>query len=82
MQSVKENLLAAFRYLLRPLVRLALKNAVGFPEFSEALKHAYVDVAAKQMGASGRDISEEGISLIATIDKQEVGHERTPFAVG
>jgi len=32
-----------------------------------------VDVAAKQMGASGRDISEEGISLIATIDKQEVG---------
>jgi hypothetical protein len=73
MQSVKENLLAAFRYLLRPLVRLALKNAVGFPEFSEALKHAYVDVAAKQIGASGRDISEEGISLIATIDKQEVG---------
>src|ERR1700682_4576844 len=46
-QPVKDNLLAAFRYLLKPLVRLAVKNAVAFPEFGEALKQAYVDVAAK-----------------------------------
>jgi hypothetical protein len=72
MQSVKENLLAAFRYLLRPLVRLAMKNAVAFPEFSEALKHAYVDVAAKQIRASGKDVTEEGISLISSVDKKEV----------
>ncbi len=47
-QSVKENLLAAFRYLLKPLVRLAVKNAVAFPEFSEVLKQAYIDVAERQ----------------------------------
>jgi hypothetical protein len=71
-QSVKENLLAAFGYLLKPLVRLAVKNGVSFPEFCEALKQAYVDVAAKQMRTSGKDPTEEGISLIANIPIPEV----------
>jgi Family of unknown function (DUF6502) len=73
-QSVKSHLLAAFRYLLRPLVRLAVKNAVAFPEFSEVLKQAYVDVAAKQIAASGKDPTEEGISLIANITTADVHH--------
>ena len=71
-QSVKENLLAAFRYLLKPLVRMAVKNAVAFPEFSEVLKQAYVDVARKQFEDSGKDPTIEGISLIANIEKNQV----------
>jgi hypothetical protein len=71
-QSVKENLLAAFRYLLKPLVRLAVKNAVAFPEFSEILKQAYVDVAARQLTASGKEPTFEGISLITNIETKEV----------
>jgi Family of unknown function (DUF6502) len=71
-QSVKENLLAAFRYLLKPLVRLAVKSAVAFPEFSEVLKQAYVDVAVKQFQASGKDPTVEGISLIANIETSQV----------
>jgi hypothetical protein len=71
-QSVKENLLSAFRYLLKPLVRLAVKNAMTFPEFSEALKQAFVDVAAKQIAASGKDPNEEGISLITSVQTSEV----------
>src|SRR3984885_10905686 len=71
-QSVKENLLAAFRYLLKPLVRMAVKNAVAFPEFREVLKQAYVDVARKQFEASGKDPTIEGISLIANIETNEV----------
>ena len=35
-QSVKENLLAAFRYLLKPLVRMAVKNAVAFPSSAKS----------------------------------------------
>jgi hypothetical protein len=72
MENVKENLLLAFRYLLKPLVRLAIKNGVVFPEFSQALKQAYVEVAAKQMTISGKEASEEGISLISNIHVTEV----------
>ena len=71
-QSVKDNLLAAFRYLLKPLVRLAVKNSVTFPEFGEALKQAYVDVAAKHIRASGKSPNEEGISLITSVQASEV----------
>ncbi len=71
-ESVKQNLLSAFRYLLKPLVRLAIKNAVSFPEFSEALREAYVDVAATQIRLSGKDPSEEGISLITNVEKSRI----------
>ena len=70
--SVKSNLLAAFRYLLKPLVRLAVKNSVTFPDFSDALRKAYVDVAVRQLAASNMEVTEEGISLIANIEKSEV----------
>jgi hypothetical protein len=72
MQSATDNLLAALRYLLKPLVRLAIKNGVLFPDFTAALRKAYVDVAAKQMAASKMQGTDEGISLIANIEIQEV----------
>ena len=71
-QSVKQNLLAAFRYLLKPLVRLALKNGVGFPEFSEALKQAYVIVANRELRAAGGAPTDERISVNTSIEKGDV----------
>ena len=72
MQSVKDNLLAAFRYLLKPLIRMAIKNGVSFVDFSEALRKAYVDVAAVQMTAPDRAPTDEGISLITGIEASDV----------
>jgi Family of unknown function (DUF6502) len=72
MQSVKDNLLTALRYMLKPLVRLAIKNGVLFPDFDAALRKAYVDVAAKQMAVSKMSGTDEGISLIANIEIQDV----------
>ena len=87
-QSVKDHLLAAFRYLLKPLVRMAVANAVAFPEFSNAIKQAYVDVAGKQLRVSGVDSSEERISLITGIRASDVseffrtgGHTKFGLAV-
>jgi hypothetical protein len=71
-QSVKANLLAAFRYLLKPMVRLALRNAVSFPQFSDVLKQAYVDVASRQLAASGKEPTVEGISLISQLEADQI----------
>jgi hypothetical protein len=71
-ESVKETLVAALRYLLKPLVRLAIRNSVTFEEFSGALKKAFVDVASRQMVLSRMNVTEEGISLMATIPVPEV----------
>ncbi len=71
-QSVKHNLLAAFRYLLRPLVRIAIRNGIAFPEFSQMLEDAYVHVAARQLVNSGREPTPDAISVMTEVGVAEV----------
>lgn len=73
--SVKSSLLLAFRYLLKPLVRMAVKNGVLFPDFSTSLKQAYIDVARRQSIDAGLSVTAEGIFVITGIETSEV--ERT-----
>ena len=69
--SVKSSLLVAFRYLLKPLVRMALKNGVLFPEFSMALKQAYVEVASRQNKVAGIAVTGEGMFVMTGISAAE-----------
>ena len=71
-QSVKSNLLAAFRHLLKPLVRLAIKNGVSVREFSQAIKGTYVDVAKKQIAAAGDKATREAIAVMLNIDTNDI----------
>jgi hypothetical protein len=72
-QSVKSNLLAAFRHLLKPLVRLAIKNEVTLREFEDVLKTAYVSSAGRQIGMSGGNPTAEAIAVLLNVDVKEVG---------
>ncbi len=72
--SVKSSLLVAFRYLLKPLVRMALKNGVLFPEFSVALKQAYVDVANRQNKVPGIAVTGEGMFVMTGISAAEANN--------
>jgi hypothetical protein len=80
-QSVKGNLLAAFRHLLKPLVRLAIKNGVSVREFNQAVKSSYVDAAVKQIGTSGNRLSREAIALMLNVATNEIDELVSP-AVG
>lgn len=71
-QSVKHNLLAAFRHLLRPLVRIAIRNGVAFPEFSEMLQDAYVHVASRQLANSGREPTPDAIAVMTEVGADEI----------
>lgn len=68
----KTELLNGFRYLLRPLVRIALRNGVAFGEFSEVLKTVYVEVAAKNFRVPGRKLSQSRIAIISGLTRKEV----------
>jgi hypothetical protein len=67
-------LLVAFRYLLKPLVRMALKNGVLFPEFSGALKQAYLDVASRQNKVAGIAVTGEGMFVMTGISAAEANN--------
>ena len=71
-QTVKSNLLAAFRHLLKPLVRLAIKNGVSIREFSQAIKGTYVDVATKQITAAGDKATREAIAVMLNVDTNDI----------
>lgn len=71
-QSVKHNLLAAVGYLLRPLVRIAIRNGVLFPEFCRIAEDAYVRVADYQLRHAGREPTADAISVMTEISANDV----------
>lgn len=81
-QSVKHNLLAAFRYLLRPLVRIAIRNGATFPDFVDALREAFVDVSSAQLRAAGKEPSADAISVMTAIERGSVFKSDSPEGEG
>lgn len=71
-KSVKSHLIAAFKHLLKPLVRLAIKNEVTLGEFGDALRAAYIGVARKQIGMSGGNATAEAIAMLLNVEPKEV----------
>ena len=68
-ESPKRGLLAAYRRLLGPLVRILIRNGVDFEEFTEVAKRAYADVASKD---SGKKSGQKRISVLTGLSEQEV----------
>lgn len=68
----KTELLSGFRRLLRPLVRIALRNGVSMGEFSDVLKTVYVEVATTNFQVPGRKLSQSRIAIISGLTRKEV----------
>jgi len=63
---------AAVLRLLRPLVRILLRNGVSYSTFSDFVKWIYVDVASKEFGIEGRKQSTSRVSVITGLSRKEV----------
>lgn len=63
---------ASLRNLLRPLVNILLKNGVPYGAFLDILKPIYVEIAAEHIEASGKKITNTGISTVTGIARKEV----------
>lgn len=62
----------AMRKLLRPLVRLLLRNGVAYADFALLARQAFVDVAADDFDLPGRKQSVSRISVLTGINRKEV----------
>ena len=58
--------------LLRPLVRILLRNGVSYRTFSDLVKWVYVDVASKEFGIGGRKQSTSRVSVVTGLSRKEV----------
>lgn len=69
---MNERLASALLKLLRPIVRILLKQGVPFREFSDLAKWIYVDIAARDFSIEARKQTDSRISIITGLSRKEV----------
>jgi hypothetical protein len=70
--DLKLSVLAAYKRLLRPLVRILIRNAVSFAEFSEVAKDVYVEIAASDFRLPDKNMTQGRIAILTGLTRKEV----------
>jgi Family of unknown function (DUF6502) len=76
--ETKKTLYQAVLTLLRPLVRILLKNHIPFRAFADLAKRVYVDVALKEFGIPGRKPSVSRVSILTGLTRKDVSQIKKP----
>src|SRR4028118_1391499 len=66
------TLQAPLARLLRPLVRLLIRNGITFPAVTELLRELYVNVAEHDFTLPGKDQTDSRVSLLTGVHRKEV----------
>jgi hypothetical protein len=71
-ENLKATLLSAFRPLMRPLVRILVRNGVSFGEFAELIKTVFVDAAQDVLQLPDSRQSVARIAITTGLTRPEV----------
>lgn len=74
--AAEQKLMRAARRVLRPLVRLLLRNGVPSDALTELVRKTYVDVADEEFGIDGKPQTLSRISVITGLNRKEVSRLR------
>ncbi len=58
--------------MLRPLVRILLRNGISYGTFADLAKWAYIDVAGREFGLGDRKQSTSRVSILTGLSRKEV----------
>ncbi|GAB4036726.1 MAG: DUF6502 family protein [Rubrivivax sp.] len=64
--------LAAALRLLRPLVRLLLREGVAYPAFAAALKPVFLEAARAELAARGMAATDSALTLLSGVHRRDV----------
>lgn len=70
--STKDTLLSSILKILRPLMRILLRNGVPYGTFADIAKRVYVSVAMEECGLPNRKQSISRVSVITGLNRKEV----------
>ncbi len=71
-KTLVQALSAATLRILRPLVRVLLRNGISYGTFADLAKWVYVDVATREFGIPGRKQSVSRVAVITGLSRKEV----------
>jgi len=78
----KNNVLTALLKALRPIARFLMKSGIGYREFAEISKSAFVDVATADYGLRGRPTNISRVAVMTGLTRKEVKRLREKIASG
>lgn len=70
--DTRKILTAAILKLLRPLIRLLLRNGISYGDFADLSRWVFMDVASKEFGIPGRKQTVSRVSVITGLTRKEV----------
>lgn len=71
-ESIKDPLLSAFKHLLRPLVRILLRQGIAFGEFADVVKLVYVEIAQTEFSLAARKQTDSRVAILTGLTRKEV----------
>ena len=80
--KTQRKILDAFEIALKPIARIFLRFGLGFREFSEIAKNAFVDVASKDYGLRGRPTNISRVAVMTGLTRKEVRRVRGQLSEG
>jgi hypothetical protein len=75
--AVEQSLMRAARRILRPLVRILLRNGIPSDALTELVRKTYVDVAEEEFAIEGKRQTLSRISVITGLNRKEVSRLRS-----
>ena len=80
--DIQRQILGAFLVVLKPVARILLRYGIGFREFSEIAKTAFVDVASSDFGLRGRPTNISRVAVMTGLTRKEVRRIRDKITAG
>jgi len=80
--DIQRQILGAFLVVMKPIARILLRFGIGFREFSEIAKTAFVDVASSDFGLRGRPTNISRVAVMTGLTRKEVRRVRDKIAAG
>lgn len=81
-EKLKQQVLNTFLLVMRPIVRILLRYGIGYREFVEVVKTAFVDVASSDFGLRGRPTNISRVAVMTGLTRKEVKRLRDKLADG
>ncbi|MDH4053311.1 MAG: DUF6502 family protein [Rubrivivax sp.] len=83
MTTRSQIVLAATLGLVRPLVRLLIRQGVAYPAFASALKAVFLQAARDELASRDMPVTDSAVSLLSGVHRRDVrrlGRSPTPLA--
>jgi uncharacterized protein DUF6502 len=81
-EQQQTKVLNAFQLVLRPIVKILLRYGIGYNEFAETVKTAFVDVGSTDFGIRGRPTNISRVAVMTGLTRKEVRRLRTKIEGG